>query len=115
MRFRSEAAAFIAAAVLGGLCAACGGAAAQDIAAGRRKAVACQACHGLDGLAKYPDAPHLAGQPASYLARELSAYRSGTRRSEVMSVAAKSLSDEDIRDLSAYYAAIQIEIRALPR
>jgi cytochrome c553 len=90
-------------------------AAAQDLAAGRRKAVACQACHGLDGLAKLPDAPHLAGQPAGYLARELRAYRAGTRRNEVMSVAAKSLSDEDIRDLAAYYSAIQIEVKAVPQ
>jgi cytochrome c553 len=90
-------------------------AAAQDVAAGRRKALACQACHGLDGLAKLPDAPNLAAQPAAYLERELRAYRSGARRSEVMSIAAKSLSDADIRDVAAYYAAIQIEIKAVPQ
>ncbi len=92
-----------------------GSAAAQDVAAGRRKAVACQACHGLDGIAKLPDAPNLAGQPANYLVRELNAYRSGARKNEVMSVAAKSLNDQDIRDLSAYYAAIQIEVKAMPQ
>ncbi len=90
-------------------------AAAQDVAAGRRKAVACQACHGLDGLAKLPDAPNLAAQPASYLERELRAYRAGTRRSEVMAVAAKALSDVDVRDLAAYYSAIQIEVKAVPQ
>jgi len=92
-----------------------GDAAAQDVAAGRRKAVACQACHGLDGIAKLPDAPHLAGQPAAYLVRELNAYRSGARRNEVMSVAAKALSDQEIRDVAAYYAAIQIEVKAVPQ
>ncbi len=90
-------------------------AAAQDVAAGRSKAVACQACHGLDGIAKLPDAPNLAGQPAAYLVRELNAYRSGARRNEVMSIAAKPLSDADIRDLAAYYAAIQIEVKSLPK
>ena len=85
------------------------------MAAGRRKAVACQACHGLDGIAKLPDAPHLAGQPAAYLERELNAYRSGARRNEVMSVAAKALSDQEIRDLAAYYSAIQIEVKAVPQ
>lgn len=90
-------------------------AAAQDIAAGRSKAVACQTCHGLDGIAKLPDAPNLAGQPAAYLVRELNAYRSGARRNEVMSIAAKPLSDADIRDLAAYYAAIQIEVKSLPK
>jgi cytochrome c553 len=92
-----------------------GTAAAQDAAAGRRKAVACQTCHGLDGIAKLPDAPHLAGQPAGYLVRELNAYRSGTRRNEVMSVVAKSLSDDDIRDLAAWYASIPIEARVPPQ
>jgi cytochrome c553 len=88
---------------------------AQDVAVGRRKALACQACHGLDGLSKLPDAPNLAAQPAAYIERELRAYRSGARRSEVMSVAAKSLSDADISDVAAYYAAIQIEIKAVPQ
>jgi cytochrome c553 len=116
MRIRSiAAAASAAAAVCSGLVAVSGDAAAQDVAAGRRKAVACQACHGLDGIAKLPDAPHLAGQPAAYLARELNAYRSGARRNEVMSVAAKALSDQEIRDLAAYYAAIQIEVKAVPQ
>jgi cytochrome c553 len=108
------AAASLAAAVLAVLFGAAD-IAAQDIAAGRRKAVACQACHGVDGIAKLPDAPHLAGQPAPYLARALRAYRAGERRSEVMSVAVKALSEEDIRDLSAYYAAIQIEVKAMPQ
>lgn len=89
--------------------------AAQDVAAGRRKAIACQACHGLDGLAKLADAPHLAAQPAPYLERALRAYRGGERRNEVMSVAARTLSDADIRDLAAYYSAIQIEVKALPQ
>jgi len=87
---------------------------AQDVEAGRRKAVACQACHGMDGIAKLPDAPNLAAQPAGYLERELRAYRSGTRRNEVMSIAAKPLSDGDIRDLAAYYAAVRIEVKTVP-
>lgn len=114
MSLRSTAAAgFSAAALL--IAVVPPGAAAQDVAAGRRKAVACQACHGLDGIAKLPDAPNLAAQPASYLERELRAYRAGTRRNEVMAVAAKALSDADIQDLSAYYSAIQIEVKAVPQ
>ncbi len=114
MSLRFIAAACTAAAVLSVLTIPAD-AAAQDVAAGRRKAVACQACHGIDGIAKLPDAPSLAAQPAGYLERELRAYRSGARRNEVMSVAAKTLSDDDIRDLAAYYAAIQIEVKALPK
>jgi len=88
---------------------------AQDAKAGARKALACQACHGLDGIARLPDAPNLAGQPAVYLERALRTYRSGERRNEVMSIAAQSLTDDDVRDLAAYFAAIQIEVKALPK
>jgi cytochrome c553 len=116
MNLRSlAAAAFTAAAVFSALSVVPQTSTAQEVAAGRRKAVACQACHGMDGMAKLPDAPHLAGQPAPYLVRALRAYRSGERRNEVMTVAAKALSDEDIRDLSAYYSAIQIEVKAVPQ
>ena len=52
-------------------------------AAARR--LACQACHGLDGLSKLPDAPHLAGQPERYLVKSLDEYRKGVRKNELMS------------------------------
>ena len=110
MRFSCSAAAALAAAAA----LFSSSAIAQDAAAGARKAPACQACHGLDGLSRLPDAPHLAGQPAPYLERALRAYRDGERRNEVMSIAAKPLSDQDIRDLAAYYAAIQISIKTAP-
>jgi cytochrome c553 len=81
---------------------------AGDAAAGRRKAIACQTCHGLDGLSKLPEAPHLAGQPERYLVKSLEEYRSGARRNEMMSIVGKTLSDQDVADLAAYYAAIEI-------
>ena len=77
-------------------------AAAQDIAAGRRKAVGCQTGHGMDGIAKLPDAPNRAGQPEPYLVRSVRAYRSGERRNEVMTIAAKPLTDEEIQSLASY-------------
>ena len=81
---------------------------AGDVAAGRRKAIACQACHGLDGLSKLPDAPHLAGQPEPYLMKSLDEYRKGVRKNELMSIVVKDLSDQDIADLASYYGAIEI-------
>jgi cytochrome c553 len=93
---------------------AVGVAAAQDVEAGRRKITLCQTCHGPDGMGRLPDAPHIAAQPAAYLERALRAYRSGERRNEVMSIATKTLSDADIRDLAAYYSAIRIEVKSLP-
>ena len=86
--------------------------AAGDAAAGRRKALACQTCHGLDGLSKRPEAPNLAGQSEPYLAKALDDYRKGIRRNDMMSLVAPALSDQDIADLAAYYAGIEIELKA---
>jgi cytochrome c553 len=85
-------------------------AAAADARAGRGKAIVCQACHGLDGLSKHPEAPNLAGQIENYLAKSLGEYRSGERKNEMMTIVAKDLSDEDIANLAAFYAGIQVEV-----
>ncbi len=79
---------------------------AGDVAAGRKKAVQCQACHGLDGLAKIPGAPHLAGQVEDYLVKAIRAYKAGARKDEMMTVVTRQLSDEDIEDLAAFYAGL---------
>jgi cytochrome c553 len=84
------------------------------VEAGRRKAQMCAACHGPLGLASAPDAPHLAGQSEIYLSAQLRAYRSGTRRHEQMNVMARTLSDDDIAALAAWYAALRIEVQAPP-
>ena len=89
-----------------------GGAAAQDVAAGRAKAQACAVCHGALGVSVAPDAPNLAGQPAIYVTAQLRAYRNGRRQHEVMAVMAKGLSDDDIANLAAWYAAIKVEATA---
>ncbi|HEX2725854.1 MAG TPA: cytochrome c [Beijerinckiaceae bacterium] len=85
-------------------------AAAADARAGRAKAVMCQACHGMDGLSKHPEAPHLAGQIENYLAKSLHDYRTGERKNEMMTIVAKDLADEDIANLAAFYSGIQIEV-----
>lgn len=76
-----------------------------DAEAGREKSTPCQACHGLDGRGIDPSYPHLAGQYASYLEKALRDYRDGTRQSPLMSGFAANLSDADIADLAAWYAA----------
>jgi cytochrome c553 len=82
---------------------------AAEIDAGRAKAQMCAVCHGPSGVSNAPDAPHLAGQPALYLATQLKAYRNGVRKHEVMAVIAKPLSDDDIAALVAWYSSIKIE------
>jgi cytochrome c553 len=87
---------------------------AGDAKAGRAKALMCQACHGLDGLSKVPDAPNIAGQIEPYIVAQLQAYKSGARKNDAMSVVAPSLSDKDIEDLAAYFSAIEINVGKLP-
>lgn len=83
---------------------------AGDPQAGKVKARACIPCHGKDGLSKRPDAPNIAGQNPFYMDLQLKKYRSGERRNPVMNVVADGLSDEEIANLVAYYAAIKITV-----
>jgi len=76
-----------------------------DAAAGRKLAGQCRTCHGLDGYARIPIAPHIGGEPAGYLGAQLRAFRDGTRTHEMMSVVAAQLSDQQIADVSAWYAS----------
>ncbi len=91
--------------------ASCDMAGAADIRAGRQKvAGVCQACHGMDGLSKNPEAPNLAGQIENYLVKALTEYRGEIRKNESMNIVAKELSDTDIADMAAYYASIQVDV-----
>jgi cytochrome c553 len=103
--------AIVCAVIIAATPAAAGG----DVKAGRQKALQCQTCHGLDGQAKLPEAPNLAGQSDIYLAKTLNDYRSGARKNEMMSLVARNLKDEDIADLAAYYAAIPVTVGAPPK
>ncbi len=85
-------------------------ASAGDARAGRQKITTCQACHGLDGLSKNPEAPNLAGQIESYLVKSLGEYKTETRKNESMNIVAKDLSDQDMADIAAYYSSIQIDV-----
>ncbi|TCZ51934.1 c-type cytochrome [Roseicella aquatilis] len=84
---------------------------AGDPRAGRRLAGArCAVCHGNAGIAQQPDAPNLAGQNPAYLVTQLGHFRSGERRHEQMNLMARELSDAQIADLAAWYAAIEVEV-----
>ena len=83
--------------------------AGADAAAGRAKArVLCANCHGEDGVAVLPGAANLSGQQEEYLRDQLRAFRSGSRMNPQMSVVAKTLSDADIENLSAWYSGIRV-------
>jgi cytochrome c553 len=94
----------VAAAVASALALTAGRVAAADVEAGRRKAEVCVACHGPGGNAAIPGTPSLSGMPAFYTHWQLNMYRDGRRRDPQMTPFAEHLSDEDMADLSAYYA-----------
>lgn len=71
---------------------------------GQAKATPCIACHGPDGNSVNPEWPNLAGQSASYIVRQLQAFKSGERQNPLMSPMATPLSDDDMEDLAAYYS-----------
>lgn len=81
---------------------------AADPAEGRKLARQCQTCHGLDGIAKIPIAPNLAGESQIYIVNQLKAFRSGKREHEMMTVVAKGLSDQQMSDLAAWYQSIEV-------
>lgn len=75
-----------------------------DPVEGEKVSRQCRTCHGRDGYAVIPIAPHIAGEPETYLADQLRAFRDGSREHEMMTVVAKGLSDQQILDVAAWYA-----------
>jgi cytochrome c553 len=80
--------------------------AAGDVAAGKTKAARCVGCHGANGQGVPPN-PALAGKPEAQQVQALKDYKSGARANAVMKGMTASLSDQDIEDLSAYYASLK--------
>jgi len=72
--------------------------------AGKDRAAACAACHGDNGVSTSPGFPSLAGQNKDYIVAALTAYRTGTRRNDLMAGIAKGLSDADVKALASYYS-----------
>ena len=64
----------------------------------------CDRCHGVNGNSTDPRIPALAAQRVGYLEKVLNAYRTGARRSPEMAAMADVLSENDVRNLAAYYA-----------
>lgn len=71
------------------------------------KTKGCVTCHGMDGQGTSPIFPNLAGQSEVYLAQQLKAFRSGRRQAPQMSIAVQNLSNQEIRELAAYYASLK--------
>jgi cytochrome c553 len=77
-----------------------------DIERGKEMSGVCGMCHGDNGISLIPIYPNLAGQKEQYLVLQLRAFRSGERVNMAMTSHAQKLTDQDIADLSAYYAQL---------
>lgn len=64
----------------------------------------CTACHGADGNSTDPQFPNIAGQDASYIRQQLHAFKSGARKSDIMSNPASSLTNAQIRQLARHFS-----------
>ena len=80
-----------------------------DAAAGAKLNAQCIGCHGIPGYqASFPEVykvPMISGQNAKYIIASLNAYKKGERKHPTMHAVAGALSEQDIADLAAYYAA----------
>jgi len=76
-----------------------------DPQAGKEKSAVCAGCHGVDGNAVIGANPRLAGQYESYLYEALKQYKNGQRNDILMSNMVANLSDQDMRDLAAWFAS----------
>ena len=84
-----------------------------DAEKGKTLAASCAACHGSEGVSTNPDWPHLAGQGAGYIAKQLHDFRADKRKDAVMSGMAKAIaSDQDVEDIAAYFASLPANLGA---
>lgn len=77
--------------------------AAGDVAAGKTKSAVCASCHGPDGVSPQPNFPIIAGQYQDYIVRALKDYKSGERENPIMKGFVANLSEQDMKDLAAYF------------
>ena len=77
--------------------------------AGQKKAEMCIGCHGIVGYQNsFPEihkVPKISGQSDKYIVSALTAYKKGDRKHPSMRGIAGSLSEQDMADLGAFYAA----------
>lgn len=95
----------ITASILLAITAGTATAAGGNPAAGEAKSQTCASCHGERGNSPSGEFPRLDGQHESYLYQALRRYKSGARENPVMAGMVADLSEQDMRDLAAFYAS----------
>ncbi|MDH2350169.1 c-type cytochrome [Bradyrhizobium sp. SSUT112] len=79
---------------------------AADNAAIKEKAAVCSGCHGENGISQTENIPSLAGQPDQFTQWQLVFFRAGSRKNDQMQPIAEEITNEDVRNLGAYFAAM---------
>lgn len=83
--------------------------AAGDAVAGKEKSALCQGCHGEAGISAAPNFPHLAGQYAGYLRKQIVDFQKELRKDDTMSGMAATITErQDLEDIAAYFATQKI-------
>ena len=81
-----------------------------DIAKGKAKAdTICASCHGKEGMSTNPMYPHLAGQGAKYMEKQIKDFKAGKRTNDnnLMKAMVTPLTDDDIANVSAFYESLK--------
>ncbi|MEW5248613.1 c-type cytochrome [Microbulbifer sp. 2201CG32-9] len=81
-----------------------------DPNAGQAKVATCAACHGTDGNSIAPAFPKIAGQGEKYLFKQLMDIKSGARAAPQMIGQLDNSSEQDLRDMAAYFASQQLQV-----
>ncbi len=84
-----------------------------DADAGKEKSVTCVACHGNDGNSPIDQFPKIAGQVPGYIANHLAQFKSGERNNPIMAGMVSGLSEQDMKDLDAYYSSQEITVESV--
>ncbi len=90
-----------------------GGAIAQTDDAARAKRIvggSCFLCHGMQGESTSEVFPRLAGQHAEYIAKQLAAFKNGTRKSSAMAPMVANLTPEDMLAVGRYYETQRLPV-----
>ena len=83
-----------------------------NVQTGATLSIQCVACHGENGKSVATNIPDIAGQHYEYLLNQLAAFKSGARNSPIMNEMARPLSQQNMRDIAAYFASERTRVTA---
>ncbi len=78
-----------------------------DVERGKEIAASiCASCHGERGVSTGPQFPHMSGQSAFAIYKQLHDFKNGARANEVMAAIVQGLDDDQMADVAAHFSAL---------